>query len=103
MAGPQPFSKHFFLHSSYIYYVQTVPHSPDVALSMEHDCRDTVDGNYTDSMEKGWSVIGMTAEFGDDCVAYRNDVKARAQIESNSNLGSICKCIPTHLLYDLVM
>lgn len=59
---------------------------------MDLDCRVTVDGNFTSSMSSGWSVIGMTAEHGDDCVAYRNDVKARAAGSGDDDdLGAICK------------
>lgn len=74
----------------FLYVNPTAPHSPDVADAFEVDCRMTTDGNFIDSMENGWSVIGMTAEFEDDCVAYRNDVKERANGSLNSDdLGSI--------------
>mmetsp|Transcript_24567 Transcript_24567/g.52939 ORF Transcript_24567/g.52939 Transcript_24567/m.52939 type:complete len:1002 (+) Transcript_24567:237-3242(+) len=73
----------------FLYVNPTVPHGPDVLPAMDEDCRMTVDGDFT-SNPTGWSVIGMTAEHGDDCVAYRDDVKARAGTStSNADLGSI--------------
>lgn len=76
----------------FLYVNPTVPHSPDVLAAMGIDCRITVDGDFTSTMSEGWSVPGMTAEFGNDCDAYREDVKARANNStSNEDLGSICE------------
>lgn len=76
----------------FLYVNPTVPHTPDVLAAMDVDCRITVDGNFTASMSDGWEVDGMTQQFGNDCFAYRNNVKARAQGSTqNADLGSICK------------
>ncbi|KAL7465914.1 hypothetical protein ACHAXS_006217 [Conticribra weissflogii] len=74
----------------FLYFNPTAPHIPDIVTALTKDCRATVDGDFTDSMTTGWSVEGMTKEFGDDCSAYREDVKARAaQSTSSDDLGSI--------------
>ena len=84
----------------FLYVNPTVPHSPDVAIAMDVDCRMTTDGDFT-SNPTGWDVPGMTTEYdppvtgvssshGSDCVAYRNSVKARAGLsDSNADLGGI--------------
>lgn len=78
------------LNDWFLYVNPTVPHGPSVSDAMDLDCRVTVDGNYTDTMTSGWSVIGMTAEFNDDCVAYRNNVRLRANNSPNDeDLGAI--------------
>ena len=76
----------------FLYVNPTVPHGPSVEAAMDVDCRITTDGNFTESMADGWSVVGMTKEHGDDCIAYRNDVKARAGSNSDQDLGNICEC-----------
>mmetsp|Transcript_30181 Transcript_30181/g.65163 ORF Transcript_30181/g.65163 Transcript_30181/m.65163 type:complete len:1030 (+) Transcript_30181:308-3397(+) len=74
----------------FLYVNPTVPHGPGVEDAMDVDCRITTDGDFTTHMENGWSVEGMTAEFGDNCTAYREDVKERAsQSDSNDDLGAI--------------
>jgi len=75
----------------FLYVNPTVPHGPGVEEAMDVDCRITTDGDFTSTLDKGWSVDGMTKEFGDDCDLYRADVKARAGTNTNANLGSICK------------
>ena len=76
----------------FLYVNPTVPHGPDVATAMTKDCTVTTDGDFSSSMSSGWSVEGMTKEFGDDCMAYREDVKVRASAStSNDDLGSICE------------
>ena len=90
-----------------LYVNPTVPHGPDILPAMDVDCRITTDGDFTANSE-GWSVKGMTAEFdppvpgmstnfGNDCMAYRQSVKDRAVQANgsftNSALGSICKCV----------
>jgi len=78
------------LNDWFLYMNPTVPHGPSVSDAMDLDCRVTVDGDFTSSMASGWSVIGMTAEFNDDCVAYRNDVRNRANNSTNDeDLGAI--------------
>ena len=75
----------------FLYVNPTVPHGPSVDDAMDQDCRKTVDGDFSASIT-GWSVKGMTQEFGDDCVAYRADVRARAANSDNDDdLGAICK------------
>lgn len=70
----------------FLYVNPTVPHGPDVSVAMDVDCKITTDG----TVSTDWSVIGMTAEFGDNCTAYRDDVKVRASAStSNDDLGSI--------------
>ena len=84
----------------FLYVNPTAPHGPDVLDAFDVDCRITVDGDFTSNIT-GWSVIGMTAEHGDDCNAYRDDVKARAGTStSNSDLGAICEWVSYFVLYD---
>lgn len=73
----------------FLYVNPTVPHGPSVLDAMDVDCRMTVDGDFTGTMPNGWSVEGMTKEFGNDCVKYRDDVKARAGTDTDDDLGSI--------------
>jgi len=74
----------------FLYVNPTVPHGPDVAAAMDVDCRITTDGDFTGQMSDGWSVVGMTKEFRDNCTAYRDNVKERAsQSVSNDDLGAI--------------
>jgi len=75
---------------------------------MDVDCRITTDGDYSvegteNYMAAGWIVEGMTEEFGGDCVAYRNSVKARAGSTRNDDLGSICKFIVLRVRYDMLI
>ena len=88
----------------FLYVNPTVPHpSSNVTRAIEVDCRVTIDGDYSiegtaNYMPTGWSIEGMTKEFGDDCFAYRNTVKervgdgSRGGQDHNADLGSICKC-----------
>ena len=73
---------------------------------MDVDCRITPDGDFTSNAE-GWSVPGMTApfdppvpglssNFNNDCMAYRQTVKDRAASSNNADLGSICKCVKVY-------
>uniref|UniRef100_A0A7S4SA90 Plant heme peroxidase family profile domain-containing protein n=4 Tax=Ditylum brightwellii TaxID=49249 RepID=A0A7S4SA90_9STRA len=73
----------------FLYVNPTAPHSPDVLTAMSKDCRITVDGDFRSTMSTGWSVEGMTKEFGDDCMLYRANVRERAQSTSTHDLGSI--------------
>eukprot|EP00957_Ditylum_brightwellii_P204462 15339352-Ditylum_brightwellii.AAC.1 len=73
----------------FLYVNPTAPHSPDVLTAMSKDCRFTVDGDFRSTMSTGWSVEGMTKEFGDDCMLYRANVQERAQSTSTHDLGSI--------------
>lgn len=72
----------------FLYVNPTVPHSPDVVAAMDISCQQTPDGPNPAGVD--WSVIGMTAEFGNNCTAYRDDVKSRAGgSTSNEDLGAI--------------
>ncbi len=76
----------------FLFVNPTAPHAPDIFTAMSKDCRNTVDGNFTEIMDHGWSVEGMTKEFGDDCFAYRDNAKERAgQSTKPKDLGSICE------------
>ncbi|KAL7546775.1 hypothetical protein ACHAWF_010124 [Thalassiosira exigua] len=76
----------------FLYVNPTAPHSPAIADALDADCRNTMDGDFSSTMATGWSVEGMTTEHGDNCTAYRETVKTRAEgSDGNDDLGSICE------------
>ena len=73
----------------FLYLNPTVPHnSGDVYEAiMDYSCLDTPEGRLSDEP----NIVGMTADYGGDCVAYRQSIIDRAGDEASHNkiLGSI--------------